>query len=55
MFEFIEDYYNRTGKPVAIGNLLSDCQLIRGEETADPAAWYDWVKAVNKVLCEEAG
>ena len=53
MFEFIKDYYYQIGKPDQIGNLLSDMQLIKGEFSADPAAWNDWLEAVKKVQQEE--
>lgn len=53
MFQFLDDYYNRLGRPVEIGNLLSDMQLIKDEKPADPAAWDDWLKAINNVIQEE--
>jgi len=53
MFIFIEEYYNRLGKPIEIGNLLSDIQLLRDRVTLDPAAWEDWLKAIRQVQQDE--
>lgn len=53
MFKFINSYYVRKGKPLQLGNLLSDIQLLPDNTSADPASWYDWLEAVNQVVAEE--
>ena len=68
MFLFVKEYYYRKNEPEDIGNLLGDVQLMsylyddpnREEDedgnlnTVDPASWYDWLEAVEKILKEEA-
>lgn len=49
MRKFLEMYYERTGSD-DVGSLLGDLQLVGKEETADPAVWYDWSKALESVL-----
>jgi hypothetical protein len=50
MFAFICSYYFRKGEPDELGSLLGDIQLWEDGTTADPASWYDWLKAVDKVM-----
>ena len=46
---FLEEFYNRTQSD-DVGGLLGDLILLKDGSTADPAAWYDWVECVEKVL-----
>ena len=48
MVIFLERYYNETHSD-DIGSLLSDLILLDDKRTADPAAWNDWINAVNKI------
>ena len=41
------------GKPEQVGDVLSGIQLINETRTADPAAWFDWLEAIEKVTSEE--
>jgi hypothetical protein len=47
MFEFIVELYNRT-KSDELGALLGDLSLLDDGSTADPAAWEDWLRCVEK-------
>lgn len=49
MVLFLENLYERT-KSDDVGGLLGDLILLNDDITADPAAWDDWMKCVNKVL-----
>jgi hypothetical protein len=50
MFVFLNDYYERTGGASELASVLSDIQLIRTDGLpADPAAWDDWLAAVETV------
>lgn len=49
MFNFLEAHYNRT-KSDDIGSLLGDLQLLDDKQPADPAAWRDWLEAVQNVV-----
>lgn len=51
MVQFLEYYYERTSSD-DIGSLLGDLQLLNDCETADPAAWEDWLDSINEVLKE---
>lgn len=50
MFHFLENYYVQMDKPDQLGSLLGELQLLHDEKPADPAAWDDWLVAVQKVL-----
>lgn len=52
MRKFLEGYYERTSSD-DIGSLLGDIQFFSDNSTADPAAWDDWVKCIQKVLSKE--
>ena len=52
MIKFLEGYYERT-KSDDIASLLSDTLYSEEGETADPAAWYDWIDAIKKVKKEK--
>jgi len=51
MRKFLEMYYERTQSD-DVGSLLGDLQLVAKNETADPAAWYDWNLALEGVLSD---
>jgi len=56
MFIFLKEYYDRTGGTSELGAVLSDLQLNRADSLpADPAAWDDWLAAIDAVLEERAG
>jgi hypothetical protein len=46
MTEFLKGQYKRT-KSDDIGALLGDIRMIGDAQTADPAAWADWLKCVE--------
>ena len=48
MFEFIVELYKRT-KSDDLGAILGDLSLLPDGTTADPAAWSDWLRCVEKV------
>jgi len=52
MINFLEKFYERT-KSDDIGSLLGDLQLLDDKETADPAAWSDWMKSVQEALSKK--
>lgn len=51
MLDFLEKYYQRTNSD-DVACILSDITLVGKEETADPAAWHDWIDSVKKILKE---
>lgn len=50
MYMFLENYYFQMDKPDEIGALLSDLRLLPDGMPGDPAAWTDWLAAVQKAL-----
>jgi hypothetical protein len=54
MVRFLEGVYDRTQSD-DIGGLLSDLLIVEANETADPAAWKDWMNSVQTVLLIKAG
>jgi hypothetical protein len=52
MREFLEGYYERTSSD-DVGSLLGDMRFLDDGNTADSAAWNDWIDAVNKNLKKE--
>lgn len=50
MYAFLENYYNQTGHPDEVGLILGDLRILESGKTVDPAAWQDWLSAVEKVL-----
>lgn len=52
MRNYLEAYYERTSSD-DIACILSDTQFFSEGETADPAAWQDWINAVSKTLKEK--
>jgi hypothetical protein len=53
MYEFLRDLYYREGQPSNLGNFLSDLQFLEDGKPLDPAAWYDWLEVVKRVLEDE--
>lgn len=51
MISFLDEYYFRFGQD-NLGVILGSIQLRSDQSTADPAAWQDWIEAVNRVLDE---
>ncbi len=53
MFVFLSEYYDRTGGSSELGSVLSDIQMIRADGLpADPAAWDDWLAAIDAAVAE---
>jgi hypothetical protein len=51
MFNFLKQYYERTGEKGDLAAVLSDIQIVRSDGMpADPAAWTDWLHAIKVVL-----
>ncbi len=48
MYTYLESLYEQTGSD-PLGGLLGGMSFIADGETADPAAWADWLRAVDKV------
>jgi hypothetical protein len=48
MSVFLERYYERTGRSPELGGLLGQLQLSGDGRPFDPAAWDDWLAAINK-------
>ena len=56
MFVFLNDYYERTTGSAELGDVLGDIQLNESDRMpADPAAWGDWLSAIDKVLADRVG
>lgn len=55
MYKFIEGYYYRLNKPDLLAMLLGGFRLRDNGYTVDPAAWEDWLDAVETVLNEVDG
>jgi len=53
MVRFLEEVYHCTQSD-DIGGLLSDLLIAETNETADPAAWEDWMHSVHTVLLIKA-
>jgi hypothetical protein len=53
MFVFLDEYHQRTAKKAELGDVLGDIQLNESDgRPADPAAWDDWLSAIEKVLAD---
>lgn len=48
MVLFLEQFYDRTQSD-DIAGLLSDLMIAADNQTADPAAWQDWLSCVEKI------
>lgn len=46
MVKFLEIYYKKTASN-DVGALLSDMLFFHNGQTADPAAWYNWMNAIE--------
>jgi hypothetical protein len=49
MSVFLERYYERTGRQPELGILLGDLQIAGDGAPFDPAAWGDWLAAIDEV------
>lgn len=49
---FLERFYERTQSD-DVGGLLGDMMLRENGTTADPAAWEDWIKSVQKITAQK--
>jgi hypothetical protein len=49
MFLFLEKYWERVGRPVEIGDLLSGLQSCADGLPFDQAHWTDWLGALEAV------
>ena len=47
MYEFLVELYERTQSD-ELGSLLGDLSLLADGTTADPAAWNDWLRCIEK-------
>jgi hypothetical protein len=52
MRSFLNDYYFRFNIN-DLSEILSETDLLPDGGSADPAAWFDWLEAVKRVLEEE--
>jgi len=52
MFVFLNEYYDRTQGTAELGEVLGDIQLNANGSTMDPAAWSDWLSAVDTVCAK---
>jgi hypothetical protein len=51
MSVYLEKYYARTGRTGDLGSLLGDLQINKHDGLPiDPAAWTDWLTAIEDVL-----
>ncbi len=48
MVMFLEQFYERTDSD-DVGGLLSDLMINANNQTADPAAWPDWLTCIRQV------
>jgi hypothetical protein len=48
MFEFLNSYW-REFKTANVADVLGDMQPAYGGESSDPAAWEQWLRAVERV------
>jgi len=53
MYAFLDNYYFKMNQPDEIGALLGDLRILPYGKPVDPAAWDDWLVAVQKVLGTE--
>ena len=51
MITFLDDYYLRFGQD-SVRDILSSIHLLKDGTSADPAAWFDWLEAVKRILKE---
>jgi hypothetical protein len=48
MYRYLEKVYQLTGAD-DLGGLLGSMSLLPDGQTADPAAWADWIRAVEEI------
>jgi hypothetical protein len=48
MFYFIQQQYKTLPNEHVLGQLLGGMSLLADGNTADPAYWHDWLKAIEK-------
>jgi hypothetical protein len=53
MYTFLDSYYFQMNEPDEVGALLGDLRILPDGKPVDPAAWDDWLKAVQKALDSE--
>jgi hypothetical protein len=56
MFDYLEGYYERNGKPDEIGGVLGQLALwnsSNGKEPMDGAVFPDWLESAGRVLSDE--
>ena len=51
MFEFLRNY-RKEMNTANVADVLGDVQPAYGGKSSDPAAWADWIRAVEKVQAE---
>lgn len=49
MYAYLFALWKRTGNDELAG-LLGDMSFVPGGQTADPAAWHDWLECVDKSM-----
>ena len=54
MFVFLDEYYKRSKGEAELGDVLGDIQLMGDAMPADPAAWGDWLSAIDTVCGNRA-
>jgi hypothetical protein len=47
MIKFLEAFYSRAGDDLA--TLMTDLQIQKDGDPLDPAAWSDWMEAVQQI------
>jgi hypothetical protein len=47
-FEFLSEYW-RELSDATVGDVLSEMNPAYGGRTSDPAAWHDWLRAIERV------
>lgn len=50
MYIYLDNYSFQMDHPNEIETLLSDLRLLADGKPGDPAAWTDWLQAVQKVF-----
>lgn len=48
MYEFLQIYWSQLNS-ANVADVLGDVQPAYGGQSSDPAAWFDWLRAVEKV------
>jgi hypothetical protein len=57
MFDYLEGFYERNGKPDELGNLLGQLALwdsADGKEPMDAAVFPDWLDSAQRVISNES-